>query len=196
MCVCLTSFASKFRVLVCHLTRINFLEALGHILALVKLVEHSIHASGFSSSGLSGKVGLRRRGRRGRRWSTASRGTRSRGTVDAEGLRIATLGVPDQAGGLVLHDKGFERVEQFDEGSAPLDVELVRVLEIFDHSVGVELGAVTHLGDIGTRLGFNSDPSDSRDALADSAEVVEELLVAAVPVPDLSNLDKSSLKGL
>jgi len=113
-------------------------------------------------------------------------------------LGIATVGVPDEAGGVVLLDKLLELGKDGGEGLGPVLLGLILVLELLEDAVRVELGRLLGLGNVGSGLGglmekekkkkkksmykrtnnqkkratYNKDPAKSLDTLGDGREVV------------------------
>jgi len=68
-------------------------------------------------------------------------------------LGIATVGVPDEAGGVVLLDKLLELGKDGGEGLGPVLLGLILVLELLEDAVRVELGRLLGLGNVGSGLG-------------------------------------------
>jgi len=125
-----------------HLGLLNLLKSGGDVSTLVQ---------GSEEVGLGGIRGGSRGGGGGRLGgssSSSSGGGGGRGGSRGGGL--PTLGVPDQAGGVVLLDEVGQVVEDDGEGLGP---GLVGIITLLKHTVGVELGGILHLGDIGSGLG-------------------------------------------
>lgn len=75
---------------------------------------------------------------------------------------------------MVLFDVGLQVGQQLHPGAAPLHVRLVLLFPLLQHAVGVELAGVVHLLDIGRGRGRHGHPTQRRDALGNSRQVVEE----------------------
>ena len=81
---------------------------------------------------------------------------------------------------MVLLDVGDEVDHGTEVGLDPVDVLLVLLLVLLEHTVGVELAGIGHLLDVRAWLGGDGHPAESRDGLAHGGQVVEEGAAAAL----------------
>lgn len=61
------------------------------------------------------------------------------------------LGVPDDAGRVVLTDISVKRRQRLNPAGDPIDMHLFLALVVLQHSVGVKLSGVQHLLDVRCR---------------------------------------------
>eukprot|EP00052_Salpingoeca_macrocollata_P000229 m.19255 g.19255 ORF g.19255 m.19255 type:complete len:510 (+) comp10333_c0_seq1:186-1715(+) len=165
---------TQLRVLVSHLGFFDLLETRRHAFTLGQLREQVAHGRLGRSRGGSG-LGRSRSGSGlgGRRSSRCRRGS--------------ALGVPHESGGVDLLHVVMQRLQHRHKGLGPVSLLRIRVLEVLQHTVAVELAGANHFLDEGGGLGGDRHPAQSGDALADGTQVVE-LRAASVVLAKRHNL--------
>lgn len=75
---------------------------------------------------------------------------------------------------MVLLDVSLQVREELYPGATPLDVPLVLLLPLLEHTVRVELAGVVHLLDVGRGRRSHRHPAQRRNTLRYGREVVEQ----------------------